>query len=319
MTVSAHPLARHELIRATTIFSGWATSDGNVGGTTIVDSKLIGVNDFVTGRGVLIMNGSRKWEFQLASSFSNITGTITVSSAYSGQITSGTLYRILTLSPNALALAAALTALQADVGDASASALGSLYAILGNPATALATRIGNPDAHTLVSLVAKLGNLARDVDTILGSRWDASGDLGTDIAGLLTLTATKVAGRTQIHTKQITSAANAGDVTVATATTQPVLVRSLAVRSNGATTADLTSAAVYAATSKRVTLIDPVEGAQANLDAAGKQVVFPVASGPVYLAVGETIVITLAGTGATPVDLQVITECVSVVDGGYLA
>lgn len=143
--------------------------------------------------------------------------------------------------------------------------------------------------------------------------------IDTVVDAIAVLVAAKVAGRTQIHTKQITSAANAGDVTVATATTQPVLIKSLTVRSNGATTSDLTSISVYAATSKRVTLIDPVDGAQANLDATGKQVVFPVASGPVYLAVGETIVMTLAGAGATPVDLQVVTECEAVVDGGYLA
>jgi uncharacterized membrane protein len=79
-----------------------------------------------------------------------------------------------------------VAAIFADIGDASASALGSILAILGNPATALATRIGNPDAHTLVSLTAKLGDLARDLDTILGARWDSSGDLGTDIGTILT-------------------------------------------------------------------------------------------------------------------------------------
>lgn len=167
------------------------------------------------------------------------------------------------------------------------------------------------------------GRIKRMMNKSASETFDSATDsleaLADALAAVSTLTAAKVAGRTQVHTKQITSAANAGDVTVATATTQPVLIRSLAVRSNGATTADLTSAAVYAATSKRVTLIDPTEGAKANLDAAGKQVVFPIASGPVYLAVGETIVITLTGTGATAVDLQVVTECAAVADGGYLA
>ncbi len=32
---------------------------------------------------------------------------------------------------------------------------------------------------------AKLGNLARTLATILGARWNAAGDLGTDIAALL--------------------------------------------------------------------------------------------------------------------------------------
>ena len=49
----------------------------------------------------------------------------------------------------------------------------------------LITSIGNPSAHTLVSLTTKLGNMTRDIDTMLGARWDAAGDLGTDIAALL--------------------------------------------------------------------------------------------------------------------------------------
>ena len=49
----------------------------------------------------------------------------------------------------------------------------------------LLTSAGNPSGDTLVSLTAKLGNLARSLTTILGTRWDAAGDLGTDIAALL--------------------------------------------------------------------------------------------------------------------------------------
>ena len=45
--------------------------------------------------------------------------------------------------------------------------------------------LGDPSGDTLASLTAKLGDIARSLDLILGSRWDAGGDLGTDIANIL--------------------------------------------------------------------------------------------------------------------------------------
>ncbi len=50
---------------------------------------------------------------------------------------------------------------------------------------ALLTSVGDPSAHTLTSLAAKFGDIARSLDLILGARWDAAGDLGTDIASEL--------------------------------------------------------------------------------------------------------------------------------------
>jgi uncharacterized membrane protein len=94
MTMS-HPLARDEQIRAITVFNGWATADGNVGGTTIVDTKLVGVNDYVTNKAVLIMSGPCKWELQRCSGFVAGTGTITVNAAFTAQITTGILYKLL--------------------------------------------------------------------------------------------------------------------------------------------------------------------------------------------------------------------------------
>ena len=45
--------------------------------------------------------------------------------------------------------------------------------------------LGDPSSDTLSSLTAKLGDIARSLDLILGSRWDAGGDLGTDISNIL--------------------------------------------------------------------------------------------------------------------------------------
>jgi hypothetical protein len=132
------------------------------------------------------------------------------------------------------------------------------------------------------------------------------------------LAGAKIAGKTQIFTKQVTSAADATDVTVATVTTAPVLIKSLTVRANGATTANLTNIGVYGGTSKVVTFINTTDGVKANIDATGEQVTFSLGDGPVYLNTAETIVMTLTGTGAAAVDLQVIVELVAVTDGGYL-
>jgi len=123
------------------------------------------------------------------------------------------------------------------------------------------------------------------------------------------------AGRRQHFTKSITSAANAGDVTIGTITAQPCFIKSIVVRSNGATTADLTSIGIYGGASKVVTFIDTTTGTKANIDAADKQVAW---TGAACFTATKTLVITLTGTGATAVNLTVCIEYYSEVDGGYL-
>lgn len=94
----AHALAREELVRVLTVYSGVATADGAPGGTTIVDSNLIGVNDFISKKTVLIGSGPAALEDKGAASFNNVTGTITLQGAFSSQITEGTIYRVLNIS-----------------------------------------------------------------------------------------------------------------------------------------------------------------------------------------------------------------------------
>lgn len=129
----------------------------------------------------------------------------------------------------------------------------------------------------------------------------------------------RLAGVTQNFTKQITSAANAGDVTVATVTTQPCMIKRLVLRSNGATTANLTTAAIYGGAGKVITFIDQSTGSLANINAADKQVSWITQGGAVSFAATKTIIITLTGTGAAAVDLQVDIEYYAIADGGYLA
>ena len=135
------------------------------------------------------------------------------------------------------------------------------------------------------------------------------GLVGTDTA------VNRRAGAPQFATEQVAVAANAGNTTVFTATTQPFILTSCVIRAAGVTTADLTSAALEAATAQTVELISAATAAVANINAAGEQVSW---TGAVYLAAGETVNMDLAGTGGTAVDLQVTCSGHAVVDLGYL-
>lgn len=136
------------------------------------------------------------------------------------------------------------------------------------------------------------------------------------LVGSYTAAVSKLAGVPQNFTKNINSAANAGDVVVATVTAQSCFIKRIVLRSNGATTADLTNAAIYGGAGKVVTFIDSVTGVRANIAAVDQQVSW---GGAATLPATKTIVISLTGTGATAVNLQVDIELFAIVDGGYLA
>lgn len=127
------------------------------------------------------------------------------------------------------------------------------------------------------------------------------------------------AGNPQILEVSVTSAANVGDVTLATITTQPCIIDSIIIHADDAQTGDLTSCAIYGGASKVLTFIDDQDAIQANLNAADKQVGWSASNtGAVRLAATKTIVMTLIGTGATVVDQTVTIIYRSAVDGGYL-
>ena len=193
MTSKGHALSRDALIRTLTAYSGITTEDGAADGTTLVDSVLVGRNDFVSGKTILIMNGDAKDEDKGATSFNTGDGTITLQgTGFSAQIKAGTIYRILNISTSEIDVANIL----ADIGDASGSTLGSIYAILGNPAQTFLAMIGYEGA---TSLAAKLttaraalldeitalrmaeldaANIPADVDTLntkVGTNVDAAG------------------------------------------------------------------------------------------------------------------------------------------------
>ena len=137
-----------------------------------------------------------------------------------------------------------------------------------------------------------------------------------DDAGIPALVDSKVMGRAQIFEKSITSAANVGDVTVATITTQPCLIESIVIHADAAQHADMTSCGIFGGTGKVVTFIAAADALEADLDAADKQVAW---QGAVRLAATKTIVISLVGTGATAVDLTITIKYRASVAGGYLA
>ncbi len=123
-------------------------------------------------------------------------------------------------------------------------------------------------------------------------------------------------GVTQIKEVSITAAANAGVTTVATITTQPCLIKSVVIHADAAQTGDMTTCGLYGGTGQVVEFIGVADATQGNLDAADMQVSW---TGAVRFAASDTIAIDLQGTGATAVDLTIVIEYMSCVDGGYLA
>ncbi len=99
MKSTAYALARAEMIRALSAYEGTTTADGAGDGTTLIDSNLIGRNDFVSEKTILILSGDSKDEDKGAASFDNVTGTITLQgTGFSAQIKAGTTYRVLNIS-----------------------------------------------------------------------------------------------------------------------------------------------------------------------------------------------------------------------------
>ena len=168
----------------TVLYQGITTSDGNVGRTTLVDSALIGENDFLTDTTIIIMTGVCRRETRDIDTFAAGSGTITVGTAFSAQIVSGVSFAVIAR----MSADVEVNALQADVGDASASTLGSLYAILGNPSASVDTtllngidaRVNNPTLNALLGVTDAAG---RSINGNIGD-FQARANLITLLASL---------------------------------------------------------------------------------------------------------------------------------------
>ena len=211
------------------------------------------------------------------------------------------------VATDVVALKAVADAIQVDLGDYSAQTnLQSLLAALGIPDvaakplyTCLVTDRLDHATFGLSAIQVQVDDIQDKID-------------GTDA----TATAyRREKGVLQCEEFSVTSAANAGVTTFATVTTQGCLIKSIVLHSDGATTADLTSAAIKGGAGQVVEFISAASAAKANIDAADEQVNY---TGAVWLPATQTLAIDLQGTGATAVDFTIVVEYCSSVDGGYL-
>jgi len=101
----AFPIKRRKTEDTLVSWDSVTTADGNAGGISLIDSGLIGMNDFITDQvTVIILGGAANLERQLCTAFNPATGEVDFS-ALSAQIVAGTPYRLTGLmSPEALAV-----------------------------------------------------------------------------------------------------------------------------------------------------------------------------------------------------------------------
>ncbi len=100
MVSKGHALSRDALVRTLTSYQGITTADGAFDGTaTLIDSNLIGRNDFISEKTILIMSGDAKDEDKGATAFDTSDGKITLQgTGFSAQIKAGTIFRVLNIS-----------------------------------------------------------------------------------------------------------------------------------------------------------------------------------------------------------------------------
>jgi len=125
MASRGHALSRDALIRTLTAYSGITTEDGEADGTTLVDSNLIGRNDFISEKTILIMSGDAKDEDKGATSFDNSNGKITLQgTGFNHQIKAGTIFRVLNISSIEIDVARIEAKLDTVVTDADPKVMG---------------------------------------------------------------------------------------------------------------------------------------------------------------------------------------------------
>lgn len=167
------------------------------------------------------------------------------------------------------------------------------------------------DSDTLETLSDQIDDCAKT-----GGDGDTLETLSDQLDIVTTNTALTRAGHTQFKQYAITIAANAAATTMFTVDDQSVLIKSIIIMSNGATTADFTSLNVKAGSSgTENTLIPDSLGTFANLEADSYQVAWTGA-----LVLDDTFVIQVnpTGTGATALDMIATVEYIALVDGGHI-
>ncbi|MBA7475657.1 hypothetical protein ES707_11029 [subsurface metagenome] len=112
MANEGHALSREELVRTLTAYTGTTTSDGADDYTSLIDSKLKNVNDYLTGKSILILSGDALYETIGISSFSRTTGEITFGGALSCQIVAGVNFRVLNTLPESVHITSGLITME---------------------------------------------------------------------------------------------------------------------------------------------------------------------------------------------------------------
>lgn len=139
------------------------------------------------------------------------------------------------------------------------------------------------------------------------------------VDGIQTRVAERTAGNTQIKARTIDLQQAAGAKDLWTATSQSVLVESLAFRLPNVNVADdatITSIKISTNDTTSKDFITAASGAKANLTAEN-QLVF---TGSMLVKVGKKIQLTIAGGAAdAPTVCDVVVRYRAVADGGYLA
>lgn len=175
------------LFQATIAAEGTTTGAGAVTGDSFIDAALAGVgaNSFVSMLAILYPGDLQNVDSKDITAFNNATGEVTLAGAYKGvaaAIPAGVPYKIVTFR----FVPAEVAALLADIGDSSASTLGSLYAILGNPAQTFLAMIGYEGATSLANkLTAARAALLDEITALRMAELDAA-NIPADIDTLLT-------------------------------------------------------------------------------------------------------------------------------------
>ncbi len=150
---------------------------------------------------------------------------------------------------------------------------------------------------------ATYGNSA--LDTELGLMSGTTFDTNTDSLEEIRDAIDAIQGTESYKIVSVTSAANAGFVTLGTVATGAITIQSMVIHADSAAQVDLTSCGIYGGaggSTGPIEFLNAKDAKKANLDAVYEQV---GGTGEVYLPVGSKIDMNLLGTGATVVDLTV--------------